>query len=78
MVFFVKVIGHELVTQTDENKQEFDMLKITMRGTGDDKKTRVQVLVDPPEVGTFPLGEHGEIAFRIPQQRLDLAPKSQG
>jgi len=45
-----------------------------MRGTGDDKKTRVQVLVDPPEVSVFPLGEAGEINFRIPQQRLNLEP----
>jgi len=74
VVFFVKVIGHELVTQIDENKAEFDMLKVTMRGTGDDKKTRVQVLVDPPEVSVFPLGEAGEINFRIPQQRLNLEP----
>jgi len=69
----MRVIGHELVTVKDQDvADEYDMLKIKLRGRGDDKKTVATILVDPEHAATYPLGEHGELIFEIRQQRLAL------
>lgn len=73
----VKIVGHELVEEkekmADGTVYAFDMLHVKMRGYGEDKKTRMTLVVDCARALEFPLGEKAEIAFEIRQQRLNLS-----
>lgn len=74
----VKIVGHELVETKEPSDIKgvpptvYDMLHVKMRGVGSDKKTRATLVVDPNQREKFPLGDKGEIGFKIPQQRLDI------
>lgn len=73
----VKIVGHELVEEKekmpDGTVYAFDMLHVKMRGFGEDKKTRLMLVVDCARAAEFPLGEKAELTLEIRQQRLNLS-----
>ena len=71
----IKIVGHELVEQKDGDGEPYDMLKLKLRGIGDDRKTVSTLLLDPERKHDFPLGDKGELVFEIRQQRLPLEDK---
>jgi hypothetical protein len=75
----VKIVGHELKEWREKPARKgdepnvYDMLHVKMQGLGDDKKTRVTIVVDPDQAARFPLGDNGEISFEIRQGKLGLS-----
>lgn len=81
----MRVVGHELIVVKESQEStndsgaritetvEVDMLKVKLRGIGDDKRTVCTMILDPQDASDYPLGDNGELQFEIRQTRMELS-----
>lgn len=77
MKIHMKITGHRLIEQKEKQPDgsvvTYDMLRLEMTGLGEDRKSKVAILVQPEHAASFPLGDKVEHVFEIRQGRLGLA-----